>query len=62
VLGPSPAAVNRIKGKYRFRLIIKCRNSADFRRLLSTLLCDIGQMKQFGKATAFADMNPDNIM
>ncbi len=62
VLGPSPAAVNRVKGKYRYRLIIKCRNSAQFRELLSSLLTDIGRMKQFAKITAFADMNPDNIM
>ena len=62
VLGPSPAAVNRIKGKYRYRIIIKCRNSAAFRELLSLLLRDIGQLRQFDKASAFADMNPDNIM
>lgn len=62
VLGPSQAAVNRIKGKYRYRLIIKCRNSGAFREMLSALLCEIGRMNQFSKATAFADMNPDNIM
>ncbi len=62
VLGPSPAGISRVKGKYRYRLIIKCRNSTDFRNLLSSLLRDIGQMKQFSKITAFADMNPDNIM
>jgi len=62
VLGPSPASISRIKGKYRYRLIIKCRNSAPFRELLSSLLRDIGQSRAFGRTNAFADMNPDNIL
>ncbi len=62
VLGPAPASITRIKGKVRYRLIIKCRNSAKFRGLLSSLLRDIGQSRAFGKTSAFADMNPDNIL
>lgn len=62
VLGPAPASITRIKGKVRYRLIIKCRNSARFRELLSSLLHDIGQSRAFGKTNAFADMNPDNIL
>jgi len=62
VLGPSPASVTRVKGKYRYRLIIKCRNSAAFRELLSSLLRDIGQSRAFGKTNVFADMNTDNIL
>ena len=62
VLGPSPASISRMKGKYRYRLIIKCRNSVPFRQMLSSLLRDIGQSRAFGKTNAFADMNPDNIL
>lgn len=62
VLGPSPASISRVKGKYRYRLIIKCRNSAAFRELLASLLRDIGQSRAFGKTNVFADMNPDNIL
>lgn len=62
VLGPSPAAINRVKSKYRYRLIIKCRRSARFRELISSLLAETGAMKEFRTATVFADMNPDNVM
>jgi len=62
VLGPSPASITRVKGKVRYRLIIKCRNSARFREMLSSLLRDIGRSRAFGKTNVFADMNPDNII
>ncbi len=62
VLGPAPASVTRVKGKVRYRLLIKCRNSARFREMLSTLLREIGQSRAFGSTNAFADMNPDNIL
>lgn len=62
VLGPSPAAVNKVMGKFRFRLIIKCRNSRRFSEFMTRLLEEINRMKNFKEAQAFADMNPDNVL
>ncbi len=57
ILGPSPAAVVKVSNKFRFKLIIKCRNTRDFRSLLSQILIKFGNKKEFSGVTAFADMN-----
>ena len=62
VMGPCPALVSRIGGKYRFRIIIKFKNSRRFREMLTTLLVDIGNCRKFSSVTAYADIDPDNII
>jgi len=61
-LGPSPAAVSKVMNKFRYRIIIKCRNSKKFREMMKYLLCDIGGRREFSDVTVFADMNPENVM
>ena len=57
ILGPSPASVLKISNKYRYKLIIKCRNNSDFRKLLGDLLCDFDKISEFKDVTVYADMN-----
>lgn len=57
ILGPSPATVVKVSNKFRYKLIIKCKNNREFRKLLSTLLIDFGENKEFSNVTAYADMN-----
>lgn len=57
ILGPTPALVVKISNKYRFKIIIKCKNNSDFRALLSKILCEFGKEKEFSSVTAYADMN-----
>ncbi len=57
ILGPSPASVVKVSNKYRYKLIIKCRNSKDFRALLSSVLLRFGESKEYRNVTAYADMN-----
>lgn len=61
-LGPMPARVAKVSGKYRHRLIIKCRNSARLRQMVSKILIEIGSDSRFSKVTVFADMNPDTAI
>ena len=58
ILGPSPASVPRVNGKYRYRMIIKCREGKRFRELLRRAL-DIKLTKD---ATVSADMNPETVI
>ena len=62
VMGPSPAAVARISGKYRFKLIIKCKNSKRFRGMINELLSFAATDARFKRVSVFADMNPQSIM
>ncbi len=57
LLGPSPALVVRVSNKYRYKLIIKCKNNREFRRLLSDTLIEFGGKREFSTVTAYADMN-----
>lgn len=61
-LGPSPAAVKKVSGKYRYKIILKCRNNARFRELMHILLCEFGREAVNKNITAYADLNPDNVL
>lgn len=58
ILGPAPAAVPVVNGKYRYRMIIKCKNNKRFREMLRLAL----EIKRLPDTAVIADMNPDNII
>ena len=62
VLGPTAASVTRVKGKFRYKLIIKCRNCERFRQMMGQLLTEVSAQKRFSNVQAFIDMNPESIM
>jgi primosomal protein N' (replication factor Y) len=62
VLGPMPARVLKVNNRFRYRLIIKCHNSANFRKMISEILCDFGKDTKFSKVTTYADINPESIL
>ena len=57
VLGPSPASIAKVSNKYRFKLIVKCRNNKRFRKLLSETLLEYNSIKENKNTTAYIDMN-----
>ena len=58
VLGPSPALVSKVSNKYRYKIIVKCRSTAGFREVISSLLADFGKDKEFKDVTVYADADP----
>ncbi len=62
VLGPSPASVKKVSGRYRYKIILKCRNNARFREMMHLLLCESGSDPQSKEVTTFADLNPENVL
>ncbi len=62
VLGPMQPRVAKINNKFRYRMIIKCKNSAEFRRFISTLLVKFGKDTKFSDVSIFADINPESIL
>ena len=58
ILGPAPASIPRVNGKYRFRMIIKCRGNRDFKALIRCAL----EEKLPAGAVAWADMNPETVI
>lgn len=57
ILGPTPAAVSKINNRYRYRMIIKCKNNAEFRKMLRQAL----EIKAEGDTSVSVDINPESI-
>ncbi len=62
VLSPTPALISKVNNKYRYKIIIKCRNNLKFRTMISQLLVKFAEKREFSAVTVFADMNPENII
>ncbi len=58
VLRPSPAAVAKVSNKFRYKLLIKCRNSTRLQEMVSRLLIQFASLREFQQVTAYADPNP----
>ena len=61
VLGPVAPKVSKVANKYRFRLIIKCKNNKEIRAMTKELLQDFRKNKAYKTISIYADMNPDNL-
>ncbi len=59
VLGPVKCSYGKINGKYRYRLILKCKNTADFREFVRKILSQSAKLKEFGDCNVYADINGD---
>ncbi len=62
VLRPSPAAVAKVGGKFRYKLIIKCRNTPQLRQLCARALRGFAALREFKAVTAYAAPDPDRIL
>ena len=57
ILGPSPCTIPRVNNKYRFRMIIKCKNSQKLREMLKKAI----DIKLSMDAVVSVDFNPETI-
>lgn len=59
VLGPSQFSIGKINNRFRYRIIIKCKNEKHFRELISTSLKEATRHKDFSNVRIYADINGD---
>ncbi len=59
VLGPVEAGYGKLNGKYRRRLLLKCKNTAEMRAFIRSLLEQAYADRAFADVSVFADMNGD---
>lgn len=62
ILGPTAAAVPKINNNYRYKLIIKYKNSQRFREMINKVLAKYSESAYSKKVTAFINVNPDSII
>lgn len=61
VLGPSPASVVRVMGRYRYHLILRCPDKKRRRQLISGVLIEFSKDNKNRGVSLFADLNPDTL-
>lgn len=59
VLGPSKCNIEKINNRFRYRIIMKCRNTSDFREFINSVLCKSFKNKLFSNVAVYADINGD---
>ncbi len=59
VLGPVEATYEKLGGKYRQRILLKCKNTAQMRTFIRKLLDKFTADRRFSGVSVFADMNGD---
>ena len=62
VIGPVPSAIAKLNNKYRFKIVLKCKNNKRFREMISVLLSE-QHSENFGNDTSISvDINPFNAI
>ena len=61
IFTPSKASISKINGKYRFKIVIKCKNNKKFRKMMSKILIDFQKNLGKCKVNIYIDINPDII-
>ena len=62
VFPPTPPRISKVNNKYRYRIIIKCKNSALLRELISRLLIECSKCSVFSDVSFVADINPERLV
>ncbi|MBQ8965357.1 primosomal protein N' [Ruminococcus sp.] len=58
-IGPAPCTLEVINGKFRYRLILKSKNTRLFREMIRSVLKDFNDNKDFKDVRIYADINGD---
>lgn len=62
VFSPVSPRISKVNNKYRYRILIKCKNTKEFRSLISQLLISFPKSKTFSDISVSADMNSLNML
>lgn len=57
VMGPIKPRIDKINGKYRYKLTIKCKNNIKFRKMMSSLIIEYHTKPKKPNAAISVDMN-----
>ena len=61
VLGPAQSSVAKVNGKFRYRLILKCKNNKATRDFIRSILLKTAEYREFSNVNIYADMNGEII-
>ena len=61
VLGPTASKISKINNHFRYRLALKCKNSAKVRGMITEILKIINKSREFKQVSISVDVNPNDI-
>ena len=62
VIGPIPYSIAKVNNKFRYKLILKCKNTKEFRKMISETLMAFDLNSRYKEVSIFADINPYSSM
>ena len=62
ILPPTPATVKKLSSKYRYKIIIKCKNNKKFRNMISDILKSKSFTSISNGVALSIDINPERIL
>lgn len=62
ILGPVAPGVSKINNRYRYRIIVKCRINAEFRKMIRQVLDEISKNNIAKNTSVIIDVNPQGNM
>lgn len=62
IFPPASASIEKVANHYRFKIIIKCRNTKRFRSMINEAMMSFKPLKEFKNVSIIADVNPLAIL
>ena len=62
ILGPAPAPLEKLRGKYRYQILIKGRNVSGIKNFVNSLFRKTGGTQSFLGVELFVDMDPQTFL
>ena len=62
IFRPLSGNVKKIADKYRYKIIIKCKENKEFRKMLEEVFKNVGENVKISSVNMFVDVNPESIL
>ena len=62
IFSPTPATIKKVADNYRYKILIKCRNSNNFRDMIREVNSQIRSNSKFRNISVIVDINPVSIL
>ena len=62
ILPPSAEIIKKVSSKFRYKIIVKCKNTSEFRCMISEAYKEFSNINRFKNVNVFVDINPERIL
>ena len=62
ILPPGSEIIKKVSSKFRYKRIVKCKNTSEFRCMISEADKEFSNISRFKNVNVFVDINPERIL